>query len=203
MVAIRKIQTVKAAPPWADTPAATTMQERDREYKRKSRGVCLCGCGSTDVATDGRTSGYAAGHYQPGPRTRTTAAVMRGLIPMPDWPGRPACRDADPDLFFAPNLPRVAGEREPEADRQERIAAAKAVCARCPIAEECLRFALEHDLTGVWGGKSREERRLMLRNAKACNRCKKQPREAGRTYCVGCEAESRRESWQRRKEGRS
>jgi WhiB family redox-sensing transcriptional regulator len=36
---------------------------------------------------------------------------------------------------------------------------AKAICARCPVQEECLDYAVEHEPHGIWGGASQRERR--------------------------------------------
>lgn len=45
------------------------------------------------------------------------------------------------------------------------IAVAKAVCARCPVIEECLREALERgEQHGVWGGLMADERTQVRRN---------------------------------------
>lgn len=38
------------------------------------------------------------------------------------------------------------------AQTRNRHASAKAVCARCPVAEACYADALEHQRTGVYGG---------------------------------------------------
>jgi WhiB family redox-sensing transcriptional regulator len=71
-----------------------------------------------------------------------------------DW-AEAACRDQDPELFF----PVGAGER---AGRQ--AAEAKAVCARCSLAQSCLDFALALGVTdGVWGGRTEHERRTLPR----------------------------------------
>lgn len=67
---------------------------------------------------------------------------------------RVACRDEDPELFF----PVGAG---PAATAQ--AAAAKRVCARCPLEDSCLTVALRHDTAGVWGGTTEDERRDMRR----------------------------------------
>jgi WhiB family redox-sensing transcriptional regulator len=41
---------------------------------------------------------------------------------------------------------------------------AKAICARCDIQRECLRYALDAgSIQGVWGGMTEEERRRLLR----------------------------------------
>jgi WhiB family redox-sensing transcriptional regulator len=65
------------------------------------------------------------------------------------------CRGAaDPELFF-PVSEVGPGTRQ--------VNEAKAVCARCPVRPDCLAFALEQDLDGVWGGTTEEERRAMRR----------------------------------------
>ncbi|GAA3381189.1 WhiB family transcriptional regulator [Streptomyces sannanensis] len=70
---------------------------------------------------------------------------------------RPACADADPELFFP------IGNTGPALLQIEE---AKAVCRRCPVMETCLQWALEHgEDTGVWGGLSEDERRSMKRRA--------------------------------------
>jgi WhiB family redox-sensing transcriptional regulator len=78
-----------------------------------------------------------------------------------DWFDEAACRDVDTDIFFPPA----------EAD----AAAAKEICARCPVREECLEFALEASPApeGVWGGLTRVERhRLVRRRQKAARKAR-------------------------------
>jgi WhiB family transcriptional regulator, redox-sensing transcriptional regulator len=61
-----------------------------------------------------------------------------------------ACRSADPDLFFPSSSsgPSLA-----------QVAQAKAMCAGYPVRRECLAFALRtHQVHGVWGGRSEQER---------------------------------------------
>lgn len=73
-----------------------------------------------------------------------------------DWQLRGACRGVDTVLFFHPD-----GERG--SARARRQAAAKAVCADCPVLEACRRHALAvHEPYGVWGGMSEEERTRLL-----------------------------------------
>jgi WhiB family redox-sensing transcriptional regulator len=61
----------------------------------------------------------------------------------------------DSDLFFP------VGVTGPAVDQ---IAAAKAVCATCPVQSECLEFAIATNQEyGVWGGTSEEERRVLRR----------------------------------------
>ena len=44
---------------------------------------------------------------------------------------------------------------------------AKAVCARCEIQRECLRYALDaSSIQGVWGGMTEEERRRLQRRGR-------------------------------------
>jgi WhiB family redox-sensing transcriptional regulator len=72
-----------------------------------------------------------------------------------EWWSLAACRSADPDLFF----PIVTS-----GPAQAQIRRAKAVCARCVVRHDCLRYALAAGpVQGVWGGTSEEERRLLRR----------------------------------------
>jgi WhiB family transcriptional regulator, redox-sensing transcriptional regulator len=63
-----------------------------------------------------------------------------------------ACRNLGGKLFFAPE-----GERT--AARHRREAAAKAVCARCPVQMPCALYALAtRQPYGVWGGLTEDDR---------------------------------------------
>jgi WhiB family redox-sensing transcriptional regulator len=74
------------------------------------------------------------------------------------WQFRAACRGEDSSLFFAPNY---FERREEKLARETR---AKAFCARCPVLEDCLEYALEvRENHGVWGGLNELERRAVLR----------------------------------------
>lgn len=69
-----------------------------------------------------------------------------------EWQLAGACRGEDANLFFHPE-----GERGPR--RRNREAAAKAVCARCPVRRRCRDHALAtREPYGVWGGLSEHER---------------------------------------------
>lgn len=73
------------------------------------------------------------------PRTRpATAPAPVAPTEAPDA----ACRDAELDLFFDGRY----------------VAFAKALCARCPIQQACLSYALARAVDGVWGGTTRAER---------------------------------------------
>ena len=53
----------------------------------------------------------------------------------------------------------------------DQIAAAKRVCGECPATDECLEYALATNQdTGVWGGRSEEERRQMRKARRAAAR---------------------------------
>ena len=68
------------------------------------------------------------------------------------WQLSGACRRYDPSLFFHPE-----GERGPR--RANREAAAKAVCATCPVLLACREHALAvREPYGIWGGMSEHER---------------------------------------------
>lgn len=82
-----------------------------------------------------------------------------------DWWQLAACRETDPELFF-PVTARGPGAGE--------IARAKAVCATCQVRRQCLQYALAtHQVDGVWGGTTEDERRLHVRR----ERERKQQRE--------------------------
>ena len=78
--------------------------------------------------------------------------------PIGGWQDRAACRGEDSSFFFAPSY----FEKRHEKDARE--AKAKAICARCPVREMCLEYALAiREPHGVWGGQNETERRRVLR----------------------------------------
>jgi WhiB family redox-sensing transcriptional regulator len=75
------------------------------------------------------------------------------------WRRDAACRKLGSSLFFAPD-----GERA--SARRRREAAAKAVCARCPVRMPCALYALAtHQSHGVWGGLAEDDRRQPIADA--------------------------------------
>ena len=67
-----------------------------------------------------------------------------------NWAGRAACSGLDPSVFYPPS--------DEEADE------AKAICAECPVQEECLEHAIAHrEKNGVWGGATERERLRIIR----------------------------------------
>ena len=83
------------------------------------------------------------------------AELSRLPVPIADiweWQYEGACRDADPQLFFHPE-----GERGPA--RSKRDAAAVAVCAGCPVLQQCREHGLSvREPYGVWGGLTEDDR---------------------------------------------
>lgn len=91
---------------------------------------------------------------------RGASALRRGSGAAVKAPssGRAACREPgiDADLFFP------VGDSGP-AVRQ--AAAAKAVCARCPVVAQCRDWALASaEPDGIWGGMTAAERRIARRS---------------------------------------
>lgn len=67
-----------------------------------------------------------------------------------DWKQYAACKHADTRLFFP--------------ERGDPVHEAKAICATCPVREQCLEYALAiPNCVGIWGGKSGKERRAIRR----------------------------------------
>lgn len=73
-----------------------------------------------------------------------------------DWARLAACVGADPEPFHPDKHTRRAA-----------IRAAKAVCASCPVAAECLADALDRDEEfGIWGGLEAHERKSLQRRTR-------------------------------------
>lgn len=68
------------------------------------------------------------------------------------WRDFARCQESDPDLFF------------PEIGDKAREAVA--ICAGCPVRNQCLNYAITHnERFGIWGGLSRHERQRWKRRA--------------------------------------
>lgn len=79
------------------------------------------------------------------------------MIDRQDWSARGACRGEDPELFW----PIGSG-----IGVQAQIAAAKRVCARCPVRRGCREHALaKPEEAGIWGGLTEDERQRLRRPA--------------------------------------
>ena len=72
-----------------------------------------------------------------------------------EWRDDAICRDTDPELFFPVG---TTGNALYQIDR------AKEVCNECTVAGQCLDFALDTNQdSGIWGGLTEEERRVIRR----------------------------------------
>ena len=74
------------------------------------------------------------------------------VINRPSWMENGACGESDRNLFFpargAPVLPALV------------------VCQNCAVRPECFSFALaDLSLTGIWGGTSERQRRILRQRA--------------------------------------
>lgn len=67
-----------------------------------------------------------------------------------DWDSA-ACKGHDSDLWFSPSATSA------------QTAQAVAICAGCPIREECLTYSLEWGEDGTWGGLTTKERKAVRR----------------------------------------
>ena len=88
------------------------------------------------------------------PGTISGAAAAAGPArERPDWRDRAACRDADPELFFADDT----------RSAQAQVMTAKLICRGCPVSSTCLSWALTmgHQ-AGIWGGLTEDERRRLF-----------------------------------------
>lgn len=90
------------------------------------------------------------------PTSTTTVQLLAREEQDTDWMAGAACRHPDvrPEAFF----PVVKGSQAHLFEAE-----AKAVCARCPVLEECREWALNVQEWGIAGGLSEEERRTVRR----------------------------------------
>lgn len=78
--------------------------------------------------------------------TRTAAPAIPDLSLPGPWIRRAACRDIDAEIFWPTN------ENDPDP-------LAAAVCADCPVQEQCLRYAINNgQWVGFWGGYTPSQR---------------------------------------------
>ena len=81
-------------------------------------------------------------------------------IPMPDWYEAAVCAEIGGDFWY----PEKGGDCGKDA---------KKICATCPVASQCLEWALDNgERFGVWGGMSEKDRRK-LGSKRRCRNCDK------------------------------
>jgi WhiB family transcriptional regulator, redox-sensing transcriptional regulator len=85
-----------------------------------------------------------------------------------DWHDLANCLGMDPNVFVF---------QEPRHGVNDRkVQRAKAICADCKVATECLAEALTFEAIGVWGQTTEEERRsLKRRRRRAATRAASRP----------------------------
>ncbi|MGJ9413765.1 WhiB family transcriptional regulator [Aeromicrobium sp. CF4.19] len=76
-----------------------------------------------------------------------------------EWQYEGACMGLDSARFFSPDAERGTA-------RSDREGAAKAICATCPVIDQCRQHALEaREPYGVWGGLTERERTEILKES--------------------------------------
>lgn len=81
-----------------------------------------------------------------------------------DWQDHGACRDTGTAVFFHPEFERGS-------TREARAVAAKAICGRCPVLEQCREYALTaRETYGTWGGLDELERKALIRTVRLTER---------------------------------
>lgn len=87
--------------------------------------------------------------------TTTRLGTTPAAPPTTNWRALAACQNEDPELFWPiGSSPAAVAQTE----------AAKKVCWRCPVMQECGQWALESQQDGgVLGGMSEHDRRLLHR----------------------------------------
>jgi WhiB family redox-sensing transcriptional regulator len=78
------------------------------------------------------------------------------------WRAGAECQTDNAAYFYAPSH----FERKPEKDLREGIA--RALCRKCKVREQCLKYSLDvAESHGIWGGLNELERKRLLRSMKA------------------------------------
>lgn len=82
------------------------------------------------------------------------------MLPIAEWRKRAICQKGFDEL---------------------KISQAKLICSSCPVAGECLKYALVHDEKGgVWGGMSRTDRvQIVIRHPDLIQNLRKEARLLG------------------------
>ncbi len=80
------------------------------------------------------------------------------MLDEPVWRSLAECQGESAVYFFAPSH----FERKPEKDRRE--GAARALCRRCQVRQECLEYAMAvEEPHGIWGGLNELQRKRLMR----------------------------------------
>lgn len=72
------------------------------------------------------------------------------------WQEQAQCSGSDTETFYHDTWEK----------RREELVLLKKMCSHCPVAAECLDYALQtNEAYGIWGGLTPAERRLVRRRA--------------------------------------
>jgi WhiB family transcriptional regulator, redox-sensing transcriptional regulator len=102
------------------------------------------------------------------PGTMSTGTMSAGTARAGNWRDAGACLHADPDLFFPVSA---------TGPSRKEVAQAKAFCAHCPVRRQCLEFAQDNGVYGIWGGTTMLERQRIRRRDQRAARAR--ARDAG------------------------
>jgi WhiB family redox-sensing transcriptional regulator len=113
-------------------------------------------CSKDGCDAEVRAYGLCITHY--------SQARKAGVLPLPAAPtvslaepnwSDANCKGMDTNMFF----PEIGMGKANALSFHLRVKEAKAICKDCPVAVNCLQFALENDEQGIWAGTDYEERR--------------------------------------------
>lgn len=80
----------------------------------------------------------------------------------PDFDGKQVCLTSDPDIFFPTLHEDPDNPKEGDQARYVKaVNAAKRLCKECPHALPCLEYSLQHDVEGIWGATTKNERKKL------------------------------------------
>jgi WhiB family redox-sensing transcriptional regulator len=72
------------------------------------------------------------------------------------WQDSAACNGRR-DIDWFPS--GKGGRGGPNREALANLERARQVCSTCPVLSECLKYALEHDMVGIWAGTTTRGRR--------------------------------------------
>jgi WhiB family transcriptional regulator, redox-sensing transcriptional regulator len=85
-----------------------------------------------------------------------------------DWEEQAACKDTDIRLWFGDEEERTEGGHGRAFRSPAQTKAAKAICARCPVLDDCRRWAMETRIPfGIVGAMTEVERKQLLGEGEA------------------------------------
>ena len=78
----------------------------------------------------------------------TNITITEGIVDG-EWRKDAACRDMDTNIFFDD----VSDTHEAKSNNFFKREYAKSICAKCPVSNECLEYAISNNvIDGVYGG---------------------------------------------------